>query len=360
MTRGDISQTIEATGTIKPSNLVGVGAQASGRIERLNVKLGDHVAAGDLIAEIDSRTQRNALTKAQAALENARANRQVQVANLREYELAHARQRTMLAADATSQADYDSAKARLESTRAQIKALDADIAQQQTEVANARTNLEYTKITAPITGTVLSVVSKQGQTVNAALSTPTIVMLGDLSTMTVYAEVSEADVVHTQVGQEVYFTILGKPGQRYTSQLRDIAPAPESVVDEESSSTSSATDLAVYYHGLFDVSNPKGDLRTYMTAHVSIVMDKASGVLIIPSAALSDDVEGGRHTVRVLDDSDRPHERTVLIGLDNGAEVEVQEGLQEGERVVIGEANNADSKLAQNSPAPAGMPAPPL
>lgn len=366
VTRGNIEQTVEATGTIKPSQLVSVGAQVSGRIEVLKVKLGDEVKAGDLIAEIDSRTQLNTLESAQASLKNARANRQVQVANLRQYELAFKRQETMLAAQATSQADYDTARAQLESTRAQIAALDATITSQATTVATAQTNLGYTKITAPIDGTVVAVVSKQGQTVNANQSAPTIVMLGNLDTMTVYADISEADVVKAKEGQDAYFTILGNADKRYTTTLRDIAPAPESVTSEDStsssssSSSSSTSSTAIYYNGLLDVTNTDRTLRTYMTAQVSIVLGHADNVLLIPSAALGDKGRDGSYRVQVVGADGRPQPRKVTIGLNNNASAEVKTGLRQDERVVVGEATagtvSATATRMQQRRGPGGPP----
>lgn len=360
--RADIERTVEATGTLKPSRLVSVGAQVSGRIEALHVKLGDKVKAGDLIAEIDSRTQLNALQSAQATLRSARANRDAQAANLRQYELALARQERMLAAEATARSSYETARASVEATREQIAALDAEIAQRETEVATAQTNLGYTRITAPIDGTVLAVVSKQGQTVNAVQSAPTIVMLGNQETMTVYAEISEADVARTAVGQEVFFTTLGNPDRRYASKLRDIAPAPESITNENSTgstatSSTSTTKTAMYYNGLFDVANGDGMLRTYMTAQVSIVLGRAKGVLAIPSAALGERGGDGSYTVQVAGADGRPQPRRITVGLDNQAQVEVRGGLREGERVVVGSADAAQVKAAQDRrPGPGGPP----
>ncbi|MFT4198823.1 MAG: efflux RND transporter periplasmic adaptor subunit [Pseudoxanthomonas sp.] len=364
--RGDIEQTVEATGTIKPWQLVSVGAQVSGRIESLKVKLGDTVKSGDLIAEIDSRTQLNTLKSTQAALRNAIASRDAETATLHQYELAFKRQQQMLDAEATSQADFESAKADLDSARAQVAALDATIAEDQTAVDTAQTNLGYTKITAPIDGTVLAVVSKQGQTVNASQSAPTIVMLGSLDKMTVYSEISEADVVKAKEGQEVYFTILGNPDKRYRSTLRDIAPAPESITDEDSSSssstssstssTSSSSSSAIYYYGLFDIDNSSRELRTYMTAQVSIVLGRASNVLTIPSAALGDKAADGSYTVRVAGKDGPPRPRKVVIGLNNNSIAEVKSGLKEGEQVVVGEAsastttNNTQSRRGFGGP----------
>lgn len=361
--RGDIEQTVEATGILKPSRLVSVGSQVSGRIEVLHVKLGDKVRKGDLIAEIDSRTQVNALQSARATLRSARANRDAQVATQRRYELTLQRQERMLASEATSRSDYETAKANVEATREQIAALDAEIVQRETEVSTAQTNLDYTKITAPIDGTVLAVVAKQGQNVNAVQSAPTIVMLGNQATMTVYAQISEADVVRTKVDQEVYFTILGNHERRYTSKLRDIAPAPESVTNEDTSSTSSSTSTttstktAMYYNGLFDVENADGVLRTYMTAQVSIVLGRAKGVLLVPSAALGERGRDGTYTVQVAGPEGRPQPRKVTVGLDNQAMAEVKSGLREGDRVVVGEADASKAVVTQNrGPGPGGPP----
>lgn len=360
--RGDIEQTVEATGILKPSRLVSVGAQVSGRIEVLHVKLGDKVKKGDLIAEIDSRTQVNALQSARATLRSARASRDAQVATQRRYELTLQRQERMLASEATSRSDYESAKANVDATREQIAALDAEIVQRETEVSTAQTNLEYTRITAPIDGTVLAVVAKQGQNVNAVQSAPTIVMLGNQATMTVYAQISEADVVRTKVDQEVYFTILGNHERRYTSKLRDIAPAPESVTNEDSSSstastsTTTSTKTAMYYNGLFDIDNADGVLRTYMTAQVSIVLGRAKGVLLVPSAALSERARDGSYTVQVAGADGRPQSRKVQVGLDNQAMAEVKSGLREGDQVVVGEADA--SKAAVSQPRGPGGPPP--
>lgn len=363
--RGDVEQIVEATGMLKPSHLVSVGSQVSGRIESLHVKLGDKVKAGDLIAEIDSRTQRNKLQSAQAAQRSARGNRNALSSRLRQYELTLQREQNLLASQATTRSDYELAKADVESTREQIAALEAEIAQRQTDVDAAQTNLEYTRITAPADGTVLAVVARQGQTVNAVQSAPTIVMLGNQDTMTVYAEISEADVVHTMLGQEVFFTILGDPGRRYTSTLRDIAPAPESITNEDSSGLAAQTRsgagsrTAMYYNGLFDVDNGDGRLRSYMTAQVRIVLGRATGVPTIPSAALGKRANDGSYTVQVAGRDGHAVSRRITIGLDDQVHVEVKGGLVEGEQVVLGDADVGKAATASSPPKAPAAPAPP-
>ncbi|CAM4184568.1 efflux transporter periplasmic adaptor subunit [Stenotrophomonas lactitubi] len=343
--RGNIEQVVEATGTLKPSRLVSVGAQVSGRIETLHVKLGDKVKAGDPIADIDSRTQRNALLSAQAAQRTARANRDALATDLRQYELTLQRQQQLVTSQLVARADFDAAKAKVDATREQITALDGEIVQRQTDVDIAQTNLEYTRITAPTDGTVLAVVARQGQTVNAVQSAPTIVMLGNQDVMTVYAEISEADVVHTTVGQEAFFTILGDAGRRYSSTLRDIAPAPESITNEDTSSLASPTlsggsRTAMYYNGQFDVDNTDGRLRSYMTAQVRIVLGRAHNVLTIPSAALGARAGDGSYTVQVRGADGRAVARRITIGLDDQIQVEVRGGLKESDQVVLTQASD--------------------
>lgn len=341
--RGDVEETVLASGILKPSRLVAVGAQVSGRITSVGVSLGQTVKAGDLIAEINSVTQENALKIAEAALASTQAQKREREATLALNEQSLERYRQMLARRAVSQAEYDSAAAAVAVTRAQIDALDAQIAQGEVGIRTAQANLDYTRITAPIDGTVLSIVSQEGQTVNANQSTPTIVILGQLDTMTVQAEISEADIVKVREGQDLWFTILGEPQTRYEAVLQSIEPAPESVRSDSSiaattTSSSSSSTSAIYYNGIFDVPNPDGRLRTYMTAQVNIVLGRAQGVLTIPAAALGQRDAEELHSVRVLEPGGLVARRKVRIGLNDKVTAEVLEGLSEGDTVVTGQA----------------------
>jgi macrolide-specific efflux system membrane fusion protein len=342
VTRGDLEQTVEATGVIDAYKLVSVGAQASGQIKSLKVQLGDTVKQGDLIAEIDATTQRNAVLNAQAALDQVTAQRAVQQATLRQAELEFARQKEMLAAEATSRAEFDTAEAQLKTARAQVKSYDAQIQGRQTELGTANANLAYTRITAPMDGTVVAVVAEEGRTVNANQTAPTIVMLARLDLVTVNAEVSEADVVKIKAGMPVYFTTLGDPERKYHATLRQINPAPSSIASDSSStssSSSSSASSAVYYNALFDVENPDGTLRIDMTAQVSVLLKQAKDVLIIPSVALGPKTRDGKYVVRIADGNGMPQPRKVTIGINTGSSAEVTSGLKEGEKVVVGEGS---------------------
>ncbi|UFZ03906.1 efflux RND transporter periplasmic adaptor subunit [Bradyrhizobium ontarionense] len=367
VTIGDIEQTVLATGTLKPVKLVAVGAQASGRLVALNVKLGQKVKAGDLIAEIDSLTQQNTLRTNEASLRSVRAQRDEKVATLALAEANLARQQVTLAQKASSRADYDSAEATVKQTQAQIAQLDAQIVEAEVAIETARVNLGYTKITAPIDGTVLSIVTQQGQTVNAVQSAPTIVVLGQVETMTVRVEISEADVVRVRPGQNIYFTILGDADRRYQATLGYIEPAPESIKSDSSfsssstttsssSTSSSSTSSAIYYNGVFDVANPDGRLMTYMTAEVHILLGEARKVLTIASSSLSSENADGSYNVRVLNGAGTAEKRAVRIGLNNKIRAEVQSGLREGERVVISAPEESAKRTVMPPPSSAGGP----
>jgi membrane fusion protein, macrolide-specific efflux system len=334
----DIEQAVLASGTIEPYSLVSVGAQASGQIKSLKVKPGARVHAGDLIAEIDSVTEENALKNARAAVGILHAQRRAQVAFLKQFELAFERQRIMLDQEATSRADYESAEATLENMRAQIAMVDAQILQGQTALDTAIATLGYTKIRAPLSGTVVAVIAKEGQTVNANQNTPTIVKLAQLDTVTVNVEISEADVSKVKAGQRVYFTVLGNPQKRFYGKLRTIEPAPRSIEAESSlsaaSSAAGTSNEAVYYTGQLDVPNPDGELRVSMTAEVHIILTEAKDALIIPSAALCERGDGG-YTVMVLGVDGKSTARRIHIGINNSVTVQVVAGLTAGELVVL-------------------------
>lgn len=349
VTVGDMREEVLASGTLKPVRLTAVGAQVSGRIMSLNARVGDTVKAGDVIAQIDPVTKQNDLRNAEASLKNYRAQRLEKDATLALAEANLARQHATLAQRATSRSDYDSAEAAAKQTRAQIAALEALIAGAEAAVETARVNLDYTRITAPIDGTVLAVLVQQGQTVNAVQSAPTIVVLGQLETMTIRAEISESDIVKVRRGQAVYFTILGDQDHRYEATLEQIEPAPESIKSDSSfsssttsssTSSSSSSSTAIYYIGVFNVPNKDLRLRTYMTAEVHIIVGEVRRTRIIPSLALMRQPDG-RNTVRVLDASGTIHQREVKVGLNDRTNVEIQAGLDEGEQVIAGEQTDA-------------------
>ncbi|MCW8113484.1 efflux RND transporter periplasmic adaptor subunit [Yersinia intermedia] len=354
-----LEQTVLADGTIKAQKQVTVGAQVSGQIKALHVTLGQQVEKGQLVAEIDDLTQQNALKDAEEALKNVLAQRAAKVATQKNNQLTYQRQQQILAKGLGVRADFDSAKATLESTQAEITALDAQIAQAEIAVNTAKLNLGYTKISSPITGTVVAIPVEEGQTVNAVQSAPTIIKVAQLDTMTIEAQISEADVVKVKAGMPVYFTILGEPEQRFSATLRAIEPAPDSINDEtttttSSSSSSSTSSTAIYYNGLFDVANPNGALRISMTAQVYIVLNKAENAVVIPATALEN--VKGKYQVQVVSDNGSIRWREVAVGLNNNVDAQILSGLQAGEQVIVSQGSTTTTNnKAQRMGPPMGM-----
>lgn len=344
---GDLEDTVLASGTLQAFKQVSVGAQVSGQIKSLKVALGDNVKAGQLIAEIDSLTQQNTVRNAEAALATARANLRARQASLSQVEQAYRRQQQLRAADAGPQADLESAEATYRATLAEIDALQAQLRQAEIAADTAKVNLGYTRIVAPMDGQVVALVTQEGQTVNANQAAPTIIKLARVDSMTVKAQISEADVTRVKPGQKVSFTILGEPNQRYRATLRAVEPAPDSILTETtaaSTAASTAAATAIYYNGLFDVPNPDGKLRISMTAQVYIVRAEAKGVVTIPSAALGARNADGTTALRVLDAAGSAQPRSVKVGLNNNVTAEITEGLAAGEQVVLGDATAAPVK----------------
>ncbi|MBN9408713.1 MAG: efflux RND transporter periplasmic adaptor subunit [Burkholderiales bacterium] len=353
--RGDLEDTVLASGTLQAFKQVSVGAQVSGQIKSLKVALGDNVKQGQLLAEIDSVTQQNNVRNAEAQLATAQAQLKAKEAALIQAELNLKRQRQLRAADAGPQADLEAAEATYRATVADIDALKAGVQQAAITADTAKVNLGYTRIVAPMDGQVVALVVQEGQTVNANQSTPTILKLATVGTMTIKAQISEADVTRVKPGQKVYFTILGEPDRRQQATLRAVEPAPDSIATETTTSTatsSSSSATAIYYNGLFDAPNPDGRLRISMTAQVYIVRAEAKDAIHIPSAALGARNRDGSYTVRVVDAAGNAAPRQVKVGLNNNVNAQITEGLAEGDRVVLGDAASAPSSGGQGMRGP--------
>lgn len=333
---GTLEETVLATGTVSASKLVSVGAQVSGQIKVLHVKLGDRISKGDLIAEIDPATQENDLREAEASLTNIKAQLAAEQATLKQAELDFARQKKMRALDASPQEDFDAAQATLAIAKADIDALKAQITQAEIAVDTARIDLAYTKITAPMDGTVVALPVKEGQTVNASQEAPTIIKLAKLDTVTIKAEVSEADIIHITEGLPVSFTVLGDSNTLYHSTLRAIEPAPTGIEDDDENSD----DEAVYYNALFDVENPDRLLRLWMTAEVVITLNKSENTMIVPSASLSGPNPDGRYILDVINADGMAEPRTVTVGLNTNIDAEVTSGLDADDEIVVGIASS--------------------
>ncbi|WP_455476944.1 efflux RND transporter periplasmic adaptor subunit [Bartonella sp. B41] len=339
--RGDIEESVLAYGIVRPYRLVAVGARATGRVVSMRVFPGSVVKEGDLLAEIDPTDQENDLKRRKAALSYYHANLAEQKAYLALAQKNLERQKKMIEVRAISRANLDDAVAQVKIREAQIAQLQEQIAQARIDVDSAEVNLGYTRITAPLAGTVLATVVEEGQNVNAVQSVPTIVILGDLSKMTVTAQISEADILKVRAGQPLYLTVLGNPRRRYEGTLERIDPAPESIRSDVSINPGMMMDSnflsssAIYYNGIVHVDNKDNLLRTYMTAQVHIILGRAQDVLLVPSDALRYETKKQKVQVSLLKGG-KVVEKEVTVGINNKVVAEIISGLDEGDVVITG------------------------
>ncbi len=342
--RSDIEATVTAIGTLQPRRYVDVGAQVSGQITRLRVEPGAQVEKGALLVEIDPSVQRATVDAGRASLAGLRAQLAEQQAQWRLAGQQLARQRQLARDGATREEDLQTAEANLAAASARMDHLKAQIDQTQATLKADEARLGYTRIYAPMAGTVVSVEAREGQTLNATYQTPNILRIADLSAMTVWTEVSEADVRRVKDGMPVYFTTLGSAGQarprRWGSQVRQVLPAPSASQAQAPAGNGQApapATKAVAYTVLFDVDNEDAELMPQMTAQVAFVTGKAEQALTVPLTAVQPGQGQDVHVARVLDDRGRPGRREVRLGVRSRHQAQVVEGLQEGERVIVGE-----------------------
>ena len=343
VTRGEVQATVTAIGTLQPRRYVDVGAQVSGQITRLLVAPGAPVEKAALLVEIDPSVQRATVDAGRASLTGLRAQLAEQQAQHRLASQQWARQKQMALEGATREEDLQTAEAQLAGAAARIDNLKAQIDQTQATLKADEARLGYTRIYAPMAGTVVSVEAREGQTLNATYQTPNILRIADLSAMTVWTEVSEADVRRIKEGMAVYFTVLGSAGQdkprRWSSQVRQVLPAPSSQVAQAGAAAPATK--AVVYTVLFDVDNLDAELMPQMTAQVVFVTAQAQNALLVPLIALQQDASAAGHRVRVLNAKGQPELRPVRTGVRSRHQVQVLEGLQEGEQVITGETASA-------------------
>ena len=407
--RGEIQNLVTATGVLQPREYVDVGAQVSGQLRKLLVVVGQQVKAGDLLAEIDATVFRAKVDGIRAQLQNQQAQLGDRKAQLALAKIRIDRQQNLFKDDATTKEAVQVAEASFQSAGAQLKALQAQIQQTESSLRAEEANLAYARIYAPMSGTVVSITSRQGQTLNANNQAPNIMRIADLSTMTVQTQVSEADIGKLHVGMPVYFTTLGGQDYRWYSKLNRVEPTPQ------------VTNNVVLYNALFDVPNENGTLMTSMSTQVFFIAAQARDALVIPASALhfkprksgepgadekawgdrkpkdkpaknneerkkesdkgkssaaaaeepwepkraqrrappsaTDEVKPQPATVQVMDEKGNLTERNIMVGISSRVRVQVLDGLQEGEKIVSGmrQQEKANSPSQGATPGAPGM-----
>lgn len=341
--RGVVRQTVSATGELSSSHLVEVGAQATGQIKKLHVRLGQQIKKGDLIAEIDSTTQKNELAANRAKLETFQAQFESAKIALNSADKKYRREKALWAENATSKEELESAQDVYAEAKAKITELQSSIKQTQIAINTAETDLGYTRIVAPMDGTVVALPVEEGQTINAVQSSPTIIHLADLRTMLNKMQIAEGDITKVKSGQKIQFTILSEPDAPIEAVLESIDPAQTKVSNSTDSSVGTSTDSsesAVYYYARALVPNPEGKLSIGMTTQNTVYIHNAENVLTVPALAVKK--REGKSYVRILDAEGKEEEKEIQTGLRDSVLVEVKSGLKEGDKVIVSEMNAAD------------------
>lgn len=342
--RGKIAQTVSATGEISATNLVDVGAQVSGQIKKMHVKIGDIVKEGDLIAEIDDVTQVNEVNTRKAQLQTYQAQLESAQVALKIAQRKYSRYKSLASADAVSKEEFEATEDSLATNRAKIKELQSSIRQTQIAINTAEKNLGYTRITAPSAGTVVSLVVEQGQTINASQTSPTVVQIADLTSMTNKMQIAEGDATKVKAGQTVNFTILSEPDTPISAKLDSVDPGLTTMSQGSYSKSTDTTSNAIYYYARATVPNPEGKLAIGMTTQNTVEIASADNVLMVPTVAIK--TKDGKKFVRVLEANNQAVDREIQTGLKDSMNTEVKSGLNEGEKVVMSEMGAAEKAEA--------------
>ena len=346
--KGSFSKKVDATGEIFATELIDVGAQVSGQIKKLYVKLGDQVKKGYMIASIDSSTQQNSIDNKEAQLAIYKAQLESAKVALNIAKTQFDRENALFSKNATSKQEFESAKNTYSANSAKIKELEAQIKQTNIELSTAKINLGYTKITAPRDGTVVSVQVEEGQTVNANQTTPTIVNIADLSHVKMKMQIAEGDITKIKVGTPVEYSILSEPTKKFQTTVSSIDPGLTTLSDgsygsssssKSSYSSSSSSSSAVYYYAQSIVDNKDGILRIGMTTQNELLIANVEDAIIVPSIGIKKDENGT--FVYVLKDG-KPVKTAVKTGIKDNLDTQIISGINEGDEIITSQGSSSE------------------
>jgi membrane fusion protein, macrolide-specific efflux system len=340
----DITQAVQAAGVLQAQTKVDVGAQVSGQVQKLHVVLGQQVKKGELLVSLDPELARSDVAQAQAALAQQAAALESRQIDLRAAQREAERQRRLLANQATAATEAEKAETELAKLQADVRGQTATQARLQAELERKQLSLGYTRISAPMDGTVVSLAVQEGQTLIAVQMTPLLLTLANLDTITVRARVPEADIHAVQVGQVARFGTLSGDGARYEGRVRVIQPVPERAGN------------AVFYNVLFEVDNRARRLYSDMTVQVEIETGRARQVPAMPVVALGERGKDGLYAVQVMAPDGSTAPRRVRTGLQDGARVQVLDGVKLGEKVLLAPPPPPDPAAAASAASAASTP----
>ena len=343
VTKGDITQIVKATGEIYASDIVSVGAQVSGQVQKLYIQLGQNVKKGDLIAEIDSTTQLDKLNTSKAELEAAKADLVAKRVSLQTLKQNYQRKLTLFKAEAGSREELEQANNQLKLAIADVESNEFRLKQLQINVNTAQTELGYTQIRSPLTGTVVSMPVEAGQTINFAQTTPLIATIANLEKMEIRMQVAEGDYTKLKQNMPVQFSTLADPNTKLEGVVKSIDPALTTLTKGTYDDKTENANAAVFYYARMMVDNPERKLIIGMTTQNDIIVNQKKNVLKIPKTTVIG--YGSDATVYVYHQNQKPEQRKVVTGISDSNDIEIQSGLKLGEKVLA----EAPDESAENS-----------
>lgn len=271
----EITETVEASGTINPVKTVSIGSQVSGMIKEIYVDFNSQVKKGELLAQIDPSLFQAQVDQAQGTLSSSKAN-YAQTKSIVAYDaVTYKRYKAMYKQNYISKNDLDQAEATYKADSAKLRSMSAIIKQNEASLRNNLTNLRYSKIISPVNGVVVSRAVDVGQTVAASFQTPTLFTVAqDLTKMQIEVSVSEADIGKVKVGQMVNYTLDGYPNDNFKGKVIQVRISPTTVSN------------VVTYTVIVSVDNDDGKLKPGMTANVSIITNTKENALCVGNAAM--------------------------------------------------------------------------
>lgn len=346
--RCTITQVVEASGTINPVNTVSVGSTVSGLIENIYVDFNSQVKKGQIMAQIDPRTFEATVQQNQAQINNARANVS-KLQAIAEYDRKmYERYKNLYAKNFVAKSELDQMKSNYLSDVAQIRAAQAQINQYQASLKTAQTNLGYTKIIAPVDGTVISREIDVGQPVAASFQAPELFTIAqDLTKMQIEVNVSEADIGKVLEGQDVTYTLDGYPDSVFKGKVTQVRISPTTVSN------------VVTYTVIVEVENEDLKLKPGMTANVSIITNQSENVLCVPNMALkfTPNRDGQKYKnkgIWILE-KNKPVRVDIETGANDDSSIEiVSKNIREGVPVIVASSTNKE-KSSKNSGRPPRM-----
>lgn len=348
ITRGTITEYVEASGTIKPINTIAVGTQVSGTVAKIYVDYNSQVKKGQLLAELDPSLFQANVEQSTARVNNAMAAHSKALASLEYKKNNYKRYEHLFAKNYVSRDDVELARANYLAAQADVAATRAEMNAQQATLKNNLTNLGYSKITSPVDGTVISRAVDVGQTVAASFNTPTLFEVAqDLTKMQIETSVSEADIGKIKVGQRAEYTLDGYQDKKFEGTVTQVRLA------------STTTNNVVTYTVIVSVDNSDGFAIPGMSANVSIITGEAKDVLVVDNKAFKFSPEDNTQKfenqgVWILT-SNGPKRFDVKVGLsdDNYTQI-TSDKIKEKDKVIVGSITKGKKKQSS------GMRRPPM